>query len=338
MLNMALIGVGRIGLTHAHTLKTMLSDKVNMRVFVDNVSSDLEKYASSYGTEHSRNIDEVLSDKNIDAVLICTPTNTHKEISLKALSAGKHVFCEKPISASVKEHLEVIEAVKSSGKKFMVGFNRRFDHNIKCIKERIDKGEIGKVQIIKTTNYDSPFPNIEFLKTSGGIYLDLCIHDFDTISFIISKTGDKVVDVFAAGSAFLLPALSEFGDVDTTFVTIKMESGAMACVSASRFATYGYDQRLEVLGTDGSLSCENDRPTNVTLSNSNGVQTDKPFFSFLPRYAEAYAREVYEFSEAVINDTDVPVSAEDCLPALKIALAATLSLKEKRIVNIDEIK
>ena len=338
MINIALVGIGRIGLVHVHTIKTKLSSEVNLSLFVDSMSKDLENKAKEYNTKYSRSFDECLNDKTIDAVLLCTPTNTHTESCIKALKSGKHVFCEKPIATNIEDHLKVIEASKKSDKKLMVGFNRRFDHNYKNIKERIDTGEIGKVQMIKLTNYDSPFPNVEFLKTSGGIYLDLCIHDLDLISFLTDKNGDEPVELFTWGSAFLMPELAEFGDVDTAIVSVKMKSGAIANINTTRFANYGYDQRAEVLGTKGSLESRNDTPTNVILQNERGVIGDKPFYTFLDRYENAYAEEIKQFVESIINDKDVPVNAQDCLPALKMALAANISLKENRIVKIDEIK
>lgn len=337
MINIALVGIGRIGLVHAHTIKTKLSSEVNLSLFVDSMSKDLESKANEYGAKFSRSFDECLNDKTIDAVLLCTPTDTHTESCIKALKSGKHVFCEKPIATNIADHLKVIKASKESDKKLMIGFNRRFDHNYKSIKERIDAGEIGKVQMIKLTNYDSPFPNVEFLKTSGGIYLDLCIHDLDLISFLTDKNGDEPLELFTWGSAFLMPELSEFGDVDTTIVTVKMKSGVIATISATRFANYGYDQRAEVLGTKGSLESRNDTPTNVILQNEKGVTGDKPFYTFLDRYETAYAEEIYQFVQAIINKKDSPVDAENCLPALKMALAANISLKENRIVKIDEI-
>lgn len=338
MLNIALVGIGRIGLVHAHTIKTKLSSQVNLSLFVDSMSKDLEAKSNEYGVKFSRSFDECLSDKTIDAVLLCTPTDTHTESCLKALKSEKHVFCEKPIATDIADHLKVIKAAKESDKKLMVGFNRRFDHNYKSIKKRIDDGEIGKVQMIKLTNYDSPFPNVEFLKTSGGIYLDLCIHDLDLISFLTDKTADEPLELFAMGSAFLMPELVEFGDVDTTIVTVKMKSGVIATINATRFANYGYDQRAEVLGTKGSLESRNDTPTNVILQNEKGVTGDKPFYTFLDRYKNAYTEEIYQFVQSIIYKKDSPVNVENCLPALKMALAANISLKENRIVKIDEIK
>lgn len=338
MINIALVGIGRIGLVHAHTIKTKLSNEVNLSLFVDSMSKDLESKAKEYNVKYLRSFDECLNDKNIDAILLCTPTNTHTESCIKALKSGKHVFCEKPIATNIEDHLKVIKASKESDKKLMIGFNRRFDHNYKNIKERIDAGEIGKVQMIKLTNYDSPFPNVEFLKTSGGIYLDLCIHDLDLISFLTDKNGDEPVELFTWGSAFLMPELAEFGDVDTAIITVKMKSGAIAVINATRFANYGYDQRAEVLGTKGNLESRNDTPTNVILQSERGVVWDKPFYTFLDRYENAYAEEIYQFVQSIINKKDVPVNAENCLPALKMALAANISLKENRIVKIDEIK
>lgn len=338
MINIALVGIGRIGLVHAHTIKTKLQSEVNLSLFVDSKVKDLEYKAKNYGVKFSRSFDECLNDKTIDAVLLCTPTDTHTESCIRALQSGKHVFCEKPIATNISDHLKVIKAAKESNKKLMVGFNRRFDHNYKSIKERIDDGEIGKVQMIKLTNYDSPFPNIEFLKTSGGIYLDLLIHDFDLISFLTDKNHDEPLELFACGSAFLMPELAEFGDVDTTIVTVKMKSGVIASINATRFANYGYDQRAEVLGTKGSLESENDTPTNVILQNEKGVIGDKPFYTFLDRYKNAYAEEIYQFVQSIINKKDSPVNVENCLPALKMALAANISLKENRIVKINEIK
>ena len=337
MINIALVGIGRIGLVHAETINKKLSGKVNLSLFVDTVSKDLEDKAKQYNAKYSRSLDECLSDSSIDAVILCTPTNTHTESIIKTLNAGKHIFCEKPIATNIADHLKVIEASKKSDKKLMVGFNRRFDHNYKAIKDRIDLGEIGNIQLIKLTNYDSPFPNIEFLKTSGGIYLDLCIHDLDLISYFTESAKDEPVELFASGSAFLMPELSKFGDVDTTIVTVKMKSGAMATITASRFANYGYDQRAEVHGEKGALSCTNDTSNTLVISTSDGITHDKPLHFFLERYMDAYRTEIEMFMDAVINNKETPVTIEEAYQSLLLAKAAKKSLEENRKVYIKEL-
>ena len=277
---------------------------------------------------------EILADKSVDAVLICSSTDTHAQISVEAIKAGKHVFCEKPVDHDVKKILTVKEALQGGGVKYQVGFNRRFDHNFEAVKKAIDTGRIGHLDVLKICSRDPAAPSADYIKVSGGIFLDMTIHDFDMVRYLSS---DEVESVYAVGGVTVDKAIGEAGDIDTAVVTMKLKGGALAVIDNCRRAAYGYDQRAEAFGSLGQIAVANDAASTAVISDANGVTAEKPLYFFLERYMQAYVKEVSEFVRCIEEDRPVPVGIEDGLQAVVIGLAAKRSLQTGAPVRLDDI-
>ncbi len=336
MLNIGIIGTGRIGKVHGTSITNYVKNACVKAIADSYLNEEMKKWAASLGIkEVYTDYHKILADKDIQAVLICASTDQHTSLSLEALAAGKHVFCEKPIDHNVAKIKTVIEAVKKSGKKYQVGFNRRFDHNFRAVREAVQAGKIGKQQIIKITSRDPEPPSIEYVKISGGIFLDMTIHDFDMVRYL---SGAEVEEVYAVASVTVDPKIGAAGDVDTAVITLKLDNGATAVIDNCRASIYGYDQRAEVFGATGCVSIGNDTTSNAVFSGKDGVIAEKPLFFFLERYMAAYAREINSFVEAVINDTPTEVNVMDGLAPVLIGLAAKKSVEENRPVTIKEIR
>jgi myo-inositol 2-dehydrogenase/D-chiro-inositol 1-dehydrogenase len=254
---------------------------------------------------------------------------------MEAIKAGKHVFCEKPIDHDLKKIKEVLIEVKKTNLKYQVGFNRRFDNNFKSIKEAVNDGKIGDVHIVKITSRDPEAPPVEYVKVSGGIFLDMTIHDFDMVRYL---SGSEIEEVYAAGEVLIDSKIGEVGDIDTAVITLKLKNGGIAVIDNSRKAVYGYDQRAEVFGSKGAISISNNTKSNATLSTIDGVVSEKPLYFFLERYTQSFTDEINEFVNSIVNDKDVLVDANDGLQPVLIGIAAKKSLEEKRSVKISEIK
>ncbi|MBQ1244024.1 MAG: inositol 2-dehydrogenase, partial [Clostridia bacterium] len=270
----------------------------------------------------------------IDAVLVCSSTDTHADISIEAAKAGKHVFCEKPVDLTPEKVQAVIDAVAEAGVKLQVGFNRRFDHNFAHVRNLINEGKVGDLELIKITSRDPAPPPAEYAAVSGGMFLDMTIHDFDMARFL---AGCDVTEVYVNATCLVDPAIGEAGDVDTAIINLKFENGALGVIDNSRRAAYGYDQRIEVFGSKGAAMAANDTPTNVTIMNAEGVTTDKPLYFFLERYMQSFRDEMVQFVDAVLNDKETPTTGVDGLNSILVALAAKKSVKEGRPVKISEI-
>lgn len=334
MLKIGIIGAGRIGKVHA---KAALNVKeAIIKWIADPIAADLEETAKSMGIEkYSKDYKDILNDKEVDAVFICTPTDTHYQISMEALNAGKHVFCEKPVDLEISRVKDVKDLAEKTGKKYMVGFNRRFDHNFKAIKDNIDKGLIGKLELIQITSRDPEPPPINYVKVSGGLFCDMMIHDFDMVRYLSSSNPKSVV---AIGDALVDPKVkTEGNDIDTAIVSIELENGALAVITNSRRASYGYDQRAEVHGEKGALSCSNDTSNTLVISSEAGIIHEKPLYFFLERYLDAYRKEIETFIDSVINNKETPVTIEEAYQSLLLAKAAKKSLEENRKVYISEL-
>jgi myo-inositol 2-dehydrogenase / D-chiro-inositol 1-dehydrogenase len=336
MINIGIIGVGRIGRVHGESISKYVKD-ARVKAIADPFLNDSSKaWAKAMGIEETyTDYKKILQDPDIQAVLICASTDQHSPLSIEALQAGKHVFCEKPIDHDVAKIKEVLDVVKKSGKKYQVGFNRRFDHNFKAIHDAVAAGRVGKQQIIKITSRDPEPPSIDYVKISGGIFLDMTIHDFDMVRYL---SGSEVEEVYAEGSVTVDPAIGKAGDIDTAIITLKLANGATAVIDNCRAACYGYDQRAEVFGTEGCIAISNDSDSNAVFSGKNGVMAEKPMFFFLQRYMAAYAAEVDSFVEAIVKDTPTLVNANDGLAPVLIGLAAKKSVDEHRPVKIAEIR
>jgi len=335
-LTVGIIGAGRIGKVHAQSIANFVPGAKVAAIADPFISDETAAWAKGLGVETiSKNYLDIINDKSIDAVLICSPTDTHAQVSVEAIEAGKHVFCEKPIDMSVARIKQVLAALEKSPVKYMVGFNRRFDHNFRAVRAAVENGSIGKVEVVKVTSRDPNPPSGEYAARSGGIFLDMTIHDFDMVRYL---SGDEIEEVYVSPGVLVDPAIGEAGDFDTAVINMKLKSGALAVIDNCRRCAYGYDQRAEVFGSLGAALCDNDAQSNAQVWNDGGRTGEKPLFFFLERYMQAYATEVTEFIDAVVNDTPVPTGAQDGLAAVRIGLAATISAKEGRPVKISEIE
>lgn len=334
MVKIGIIGAGRIGKVHAKAASNLNGAKIIW--LADPIAPDLEETAKSMGIEKtSKNYKDILNDKEVDAIFICTPTDTHYTISMEALNFGKHVFCEKPVDLELGRVKDVKDLVAKTGKKYMVGFNRRFDHNFMAIKENIDKGLIGKLELIQITSRDPEPPPISYVKVSGGLFCDMMIHDFDMVRYLSSSNPKSVT---AIGDALVNPKIkTEGNDIDTAIVSIELENGALAVITNSRRASYGYDQRAEVHGDLGALSCSNDTSNTLVISSKDGIIHEKPLYFFLERYLNAYKMEIEIFVDSIINNKETPVTIEEAYQSLLLAKAAQKSLIENRKVYINKL-
>lgn len=335
MVKVGIIGAGRIGKVHITSISTRVKEAVIKTVADPYLNDETADWAKSMGVEHTtRNYREIINDPDIDAVLICSSTDTHSPISVEAIKAGKHVFCEKPIDHNVDKIKEVVEALKGTNLKYQVGFNRRFDHNFEAVKQAVDAGKIGKTEIIKITSRDPEPPSIDYVKVSGGMFLDMTIHDFDMVRFL---AGCDATEVYVQAANLVDPAIGEAGDVDTAVITLQMEDGSIAVIDNCRRAVYGYDQRAEVFGSEGMVAVNNDSQSLAVISNAEGVTGEKPLFFFLERYMEAYGKEIAAFIDAIVNDKKAPLDVMDGLKPVLMGLAAQKSYEEHRPVKISEI-
>lgn len=337
MLKIGIIGAGRIGKVHLESISYHVKNATVTAMADPFMNEETEKLIRSYGVSKvTKDYKDILNDKDIDAVLVCSSTDTHAAISIEAINAGKHVFCEKPVDHSIEKIQAVADALKEHPDiKFQVGFNRRFDHNFAAIRKAYDDGKIGEAHILKITSRDPEPPNPAYIKVSGGIFLDMTIHDFDMACFL---TDSDVEELYVNSAVLVDPAIGEQGDVDTAIITMKMANGALAVIDNSRKAAYGYDQRAELFGSKGMIATSNDTVSSAVISNADGVTGEKPLFFFLERYMGSFSEEMRQFTEAVINDTEVPVGIHAGLQSVKIGLAARKSVEEHRPVKISEIQ
>ena len=337
MLRIGIIGAGRIGKVHLESISYHVKNAVVTAVADPFMNDETRDFIKGFGVEHIySDYKEIINDKDIDAVLVCSSTDTHADISIEAINAGKHVFCEKPVDHSVAKIEKVAEALKAHPEcKFQVGFNRRFDHNFAAIRKAYDDGRIGDAHILKITSRDPEPPNPAYIKVSGGIFLDMTIHDFDMATFL---TNSDVEELYVNSAVLVDPAIGEQGDVDTAIITMKMTNGALAVIDNSRRAAYGYDQRAELFGSKGMVATSNDTLSSAVVSDANGVTGEKPLFFFLERYMESFSEEMRQFVDAVENDKEVPVGIHAGIQSVKIGLAAKLSVAEPRPVKLSEIR
>ena len=333
-LNIGIIGAGRIGKVHMQSI-TYNVPGAKVLGITDVFKDGLQDLADKYGIEKVyEDYKEMLADKDIDAVLVCSSTDTHADISIEAAQAGKHVFCEKPVDLTPEKVKAVIEAVEKAGVKLQVGFNRRFDHNFANVRAMVNDGKIGDVHIVKITSRDPAPPPAEYSAVSGGMFLDMTIHDFDMARFL---AGSEVTEVYANATCLVDPAIGEAGDVDTAVISLKFANGAIGVIDNSRRAAYGSDQRIEVFGSKGAAVASNDTPTNVVFMGEDGVVADKPLYFFLERYMQSFRDEMLQFVDAVINDKETPTTGADGLNSILVALAAKKSVAEGRPVQLSEM-
>lgn len=331
-LKFAVAGLGRIGRIHLENLLQMSNVEV---VAVMDTMEEPRKYAKNKKIAFiTSSFKEMLAITDFDVVAICSPTHTHADYVELAAKSGKHIFCEKPLDLSLKRVVEVLEIVKKSGIKLMLGFNRRFDKEFKKVHEIVKKGDIGNPHIVKITSRDPGAPSVNYIKESGGLFLDMTIHDFDMARYVVGK---EVVEVYAKGAVLIDPEIGEAGDIDTAVIILTYIDGTMAIIDNSREAAYGYDQRVEVFGSKGMVQANNNFQNSHRLYTSRGIQGALPIHFFLERYAEAYKTEMHEYISCLENGAAIPVGGNDGMLSLKIGLAAIKSFQENRPIRLEEI-
>lgn len=326
-----LLGAGRIGKVHGRAITG--NPQARLVAVADAMAPAAEAVAGQYGCE-VRSIAAIEAASDIDAVVICTPTDTHADLIERFARAGKAIFCEKPVDLSlarVQACLGVVEATKT---KLMVGFNRRFDPHFRAVRAAIDEGRIGAVEMITITSRDPGAPPISYITSSGGIFRDMTIHDFDMARFLL---GEEVETVQAAASVLTDPAIGKAGDFDSVSLILRTASGKQCLISNSRRATYGYDQRIEVHGALGAVAAENQRPVSIEVATAAGYTRPPLHDFFMTRYTEAYAAEIAAFVAAISEDAKISPNGHDGLAALALSEAALLSVREGRTVRLSEI-
>ena len=323
-----LLGAGRIGKVHAKAVSG--NPQAKLVAVADAFPAAAEAIASAYGCD-VRTIEAIEAASDIDAVVICTPTDTHADLIERFARAGKAIFCEKPVDLDAERVRACLKVVKDTNAKLMVGFNRRFDPHFAAVQKAVADGKIGAVEMVTITSRDPGAPPVEYIKRSGGIFRDMTIHDFDIARFLL---GEEPVVVSAHGAVLVDKAIGEAGDMDSVTVILETATGKQAVISNSRRATYGYDQRIEVHGSKGVVSAENQRPVSIEIANADGYTRPPLHDFFMTRYTEAYAAEIESFIAAIEKGATITPNGEDGLKALVLADAALQSVKEGRRVKI----
>ncbi|MBE7169355.1 MAG: inositol 2-dehydrogenase [Williamsia sp.] len=332
-LKLALLGMGRMGKTHYRNIQQS-SAGASIVVVADPL---YQPAAGEFGPEVSfvRDPEEAIAHPDVDAVIVATPTDTHAGMVEKAIAHGKPVFCEKPLDLSLRKTAAIEALARSRGVKLMLGFNRRFDPDFIQARRAVQEGRIGKVHIVKITNRDPDLPPIPFLKTSGGLFMDFSIHDFDMARYI---TGRNVIEVFARGAALIDPAVATgANDIDTALITLTLDDGSWALIDNSRKAVFGYDQRLEIFGEAGMIQVDNNTYHRNVRADAAGIHHALPLHAFPERYARSYVNEIEAFVQTILRGEEPPATAADSLQATLAAVAANRSMQENRPVKLSEI-
>jgi len=333
-LNFGIIGAGRIGRVHAETLAFRLPEAQIVAI------TDVNREAAETLASHcniprvAATSAEIIADPNIVAVLICSPTGTHAELIVECAKAGKHIFCEKPIAFSLDKIDGALAAVKAAGVQLQIGFNRRFDANFARVRQAVVNGEIGKPTMMHLISRDPAPPPLSYIRTSGGIFLDMTIHDFDMARFLI---GDEAEEIYTVGGVMVDPEIGKAGDIDTALIVMRFRNGVIGTIDNSRKAAYGYDQRAEILGSDGKIQTENCYPNQAVVSSGKSVYKDLPLNFFMERYTESFAVELQSFTQAVLEQRPTAVTGIDGRIPVVMALAARKSYDEHRPVRLEEV-
>jgi myo-inositol 2-dehydrogenase/D-chiro-inositol 1-dehydrogenase len=340
-INVGVIGAGRIGRVHAANLSYRIPE-ANLVAISDlfvaaaqNLAAELPAPDVRPGgvmayEDHRR----ILDDPAIDAVLICSSTDTHARFMEDAAQAGKQIFCEKPIALDLAAIDHALDVVRQAGVKLQIGFNRRFDPNFRRVHDVVAEGQIGRPQVLRITSRDPAPPPIDYVRVSGGMFLDMTIHDFDMARFLM---GQEVESIYAAAGVMVDPRIGEAGDVDTAVVTLHFADGALGVIDNSRQAVYGYDQRVEVFGSAGAVSADNNYPNTALISDAQRVYRDLPLNFFMERYVESYVNEMRAFVDCVVNDAPPPVTGLDGRIPVVMGYAAKKSAAEGRAVRLAEV-
>lgn len=334
-LRFGVIGAGRIGKIHAENLATRIPGTEVTAIADVNLESAQELASRLHIPSALDDYHALLSDPSIDAVAICSSTDTHARIAVEAAQAGKHIFCEKPIDYDLAKIDAALEAVEKAGVKLQIGFNRRFDSNFRKARMMIEEGKIGTPHILRITSRDPAPPSLSYVKASGGMFFDMTIHDFDMARYL---SGSEVDEVYTAAGVMVDPGIGEAGDVDTAVILLRFANGAIGTIDNSRKAVYGYDQRVEVFGSAGMVQAQNNTPDNDVYYSADGVQSAKPLYFFLERYMESFIAEMKEFAQSVRENTTPPVVGMDGRIPVLMGIAAKKSFLENRPVKLSEIK
>ncbi len=329
--NIGVIGAGRIGRIHGRNLKFQVPG-AKIIAIADVIIESAKKLADELEIPVcEEDYRRLLRKDDIQAVIICSSTDTHAQIIIEAAEAGKHIFCEKPIALEMDKIDRALAAVDKAGVKLQVGFNRRFDPSFKKAKELVEAGKIGTPHLLRISSRDPQPPPLDYIRVSGGLFLDMMIHDFDMARYLLKE---EVTEMMATGHCLIDSSIGQCGDIDTAVVLLKFQSGALGTIDNSRQAAYGYDQRIEVFGSEGSVVVENKTPTEVTLHSAESIQSDKPLHFFLERYQEAYLAEMNHFITCILEDKKPSVSGVDGKISVAMGYAALESLKKGTFVKV----
>lgn len=334
-LHVGIIGAGRIGRVHAENLAFRLPEAEVMAI-ADINREAAQKVSARCGiprvAEHAQ---EILTNPKIEALLICSPTDTHADLIVESAKAGKHIFCEKPIAHSLAKIDHALSAVEKAGVKLQIGFNRRFDANFARVRAAVTSGEIGKPHLMHIISRDPAPPPNSYIKISGGIFMDMTIHDFDMARFLI---GDEIESIYTAAGVNVDPEIGNAGDLDTALIVLHFKNGVIGTIDNSRKAVYGYDQRVEILGSLGAIATGNCYPNQAVVSDASSIRRDLPLNFFMDRYTESFLAEMRAFVNAVLEDQSTPVRGSDGRFAAVMGLAARKSFDERRPVRLEEVE
>jgi myo-inositol 2-dehydrogenase/D-chiro-inositol 1-dehydrogenase len=331
MLNVGLLGAGRIAGVHATAISS--HEGSSLLAVSDYFPENAEKLAATYKCS-ARSTEDIIADPNIDAVLIASSTDTHSDLIEAATAAGKSVLCEKPVDLSLERARACQNAISAHGKPVMIGFNRRFDPNFKRARDLVVEGRIGTPEIVRITSRDPEPPPIDYVKVSGGLFLDMAIHDFDMCRFLLNE---EVKRIFASGICLVDPAIGQAGDVDTAVTTLTYQSNALCTIDNSRRSVSGYDQRVEIFGSKGCVMVDNPSRNTAVYYSDQQVGKDLPHFFFLDRYQEAYVNEAKDFIQCILEDRSPSVGGLDGKISVLMGLDALKSYRENRPVDVSYI-
>ena len=319
-INLAIIGFGRIGRIHAANI--LAAEDINLQMIVDPIL-DVDKILTDKGIRQSKDIGDLFDLRNIDGVIICSPSKYHVDQIKQISQKTKNIFCEKPLGLSINEIMEAKTLVDNNKLNLHVGFNRRFDPDFSSLKMAISSGEIGDIHTIKIISRDPSPPPISYIKKSGGIFLDMTIHDFDMVKYL---SGSEISEIYARGGCFIDPEIKKANDIDTAIINMSLKNGDLAIINNSRKSVYGYDQRIEVLGSRGTLKVGNKLLNGVQKGTKNGFTRANPKNFFIDRYEKSYKKEILDFIKSIKGEAVEHANVDDGLHALKSGLAANKSL------------
>ena len=333
-LNIGILGAGRIGIVHAETAAFRIPE-ARILAIADVNREAAQAVAARCGIPTvAETSAEIFANSEIEAVLICSSTNTHADLIVQAAQAGKHIFCEKPIAHDLGQIDRALAAVEQAGVKLQIGFNRRFDANFARVRQAVVSGEIGTPRLLHIVSRDPAPPPVSYIRVSGGMFLDMTIHDFDMARFLI---GDEVEEIYTSGGVMVDPEIGKAGDLDTALIVMRFHNGVIGTIDNCRQAAYGYDQRVEILGSEGKIATDNCYPNQAAVSTGKMVRRDLPLNFFMDRYTESFTSELRSFVAAVRENRPTAVTGIDGRIPVVMGLAARKSYDEHRPVRLEEV-